>query len=69
MNKKLKKSFLSFYEHFGYTPKYPNEIDFDQDEYADLLDKCVNDDFDYTIEKYGTDPTYGTEPHDGIYID
>ena len=69
MNKKLKKSYSLFHKHFGYTPKYPNEIDFDQDEYADLLDKCVNDNFDYTIEKYGTDPTYGTQPHDGIYID
>ena len=27
---------------------------FDQEEYAELLLKCIEDDFDYTIEKYGT---------------
>ena len=69
MNKKLKKSFSKLHEKFGYIPNFPNEIDFDQNEYAELLDKCVVDNFDYTIEKYGTNPTYGTESHDGVYID
>lgn len=69
MNEKLKKSYARFHEHFGYTSNYPNEIDFNQDEYANLLDKCVADNFDYTIKKYGTDPTYGTKPHDGVYVD
>lgn len=27
---------------------------FDQEKYADLLLKCIEDNFDYTIEKYGT---------------
>ena len=45
MNKKLKKSYSQFHEYFGYTPNYPNEIDFNQDEYADLMDKCVTDNF------------------------
>ena len=31
-------------------------MDFDQEEYAELLLKCVEDNFDYTIEKYGTKP-------------
>ena len=69
MNEKLKKSYLLFFENFGYTPNYPNEIDFDQDDYSELLAKCVAENVDYTIKKYGTDPTYGTKPHDGIYID
>jgi hypothetical protein len=29
-------------------------MDFDQDVYAEELLKCVEDDFDYTIKKYGT---------------
>ena len=58
-----------FIHKFGYIPNHPQELFFNENEYADLLDKCVNDNFDYTIEKYGTDPTYGTQPHDGIYID
>ena len=32
----------------------PNEIDFDQSKYADDLLKSVADNYDYTIEKYGT---------------
>lgn len=69
MNERLKKSYSRFLEHFGYVPNYPNEIEFNQDDYSKLLDKCIAEKFDYTIEKYGTDPTYGTKPHDGIYID
>ena len=29
-------------------------MDFDQDAYAEELLKCVEDNFDYTIKKYGT---------------
>lgn len=68
MNDKLMKAYTRFHERFGYTPNYPEEINFNQDEYAELLDKSVNDNFDYTIEKYGTDPKYGTKPHNGVYI-
>ena len=46
-----------FFRHFGYFPKLPPNIDFDQDAYAALLDKCVEENFDYTIEKYGTVPS------------
>lgn len=31
-------------------------MDFDQDAYAEELLKCVEDNFDYTIKKYGTVP-------------
>ncbi|MGN1344197.1 MAG: hypothetical protein ACI4U3_06425 [Traorella sp.] len=56
MKKKLEKAMSNFYHYFRYFPELPPRIDFDQDAYADLLDKCVNDKFDYTIEKYGTVP-------------
>lgn len=69
MNKRLSKAYSRFREHFGYRANFPNELDFDQDKYAELLDKCVAENFDYTIEFYGTDPNYGTQPFDGIYLD
>ena len=54
LTKKFKKAHERFVFHFGYCPNHPNEIDFDQSAYADILIKSVADDFDYTIEKYGT---------------
>lgn len=56
MNKKLDKAHTAFTMHFGYCPKFPQDIEFDQEAYADELLKCVADNFDYTIEKYGTIP-------------
>ena len=32
------------------------------DEYAEELMKCIEDDFDYTIEKYGTRVPTGKRP-------
>lgn len=57
MKKKLDKALSRFFEHFGYHPKFPPNIDFDQDAYAILLDECVNKNFDYTIKEYGTIPS------------
>lgn len=54
MIKKLEKARTKFVDHFHYTSKFPPDLFFDQEEYADLLLKCIEDDFDYTIEKYGT---------------
>ena len=54
LTKKLEKAHKTFVLHFGYCPAYPNEIDFDQLAYADDLMKSVTDNFDYTVEKYGT---------------
>lgn len=68
MNKKLNEAHGRFVYHFHYSPEFPPRIDFDQDEYADLLDKCVADNFDYTIEKYGTKPPKSFEPSD-FFID
>lgn len=56
LTKKLKKAHREFVACFGYSPEFPNNIDFDQDAFADELLKCVKDKFDYTIEKYGTKP-------------
>ena len=56
MNENLEKAHSIFIHHFGYGPKTPDNIDFDQDAYAEALLKCVEADFDYTIEKYGTVP-------------
>ncbi len=54
MNKELKRALNQFHEHFLYSPEFPPDVDFNQAEYAAELLKCVEDDFDYTIEKYGT---------------
>lgn len=56
MIKKLKEAHTQFVLHFHYAPEFPPDIDFDQDAFAMELMKCVEDDFDYTIEKYGTVP-------------
>lgn len=62
----IKKEFLS---HFGYLPNTPHEINFDEKGYGEILQKCVKDNFDYTIELYGTDPKYGAKKHSGVFID
>ncbi len=54
MIKKLEKAHTKFVLHFHYCPEFPTNIDFNENEFAELLLKCVTDDFDYTIEKYGT---------------
>ena len=56
MRKKLAIAHPKFWDHFLYSPNLPPNLDFDQDEYAELLLKCIEDDFDYTIELYGTVP-------------
>lgn len=45
-----------FIIHFGYAPKSPNTIGYDTLEFAELMEKCIMDNTDYTIEKYGTIP-------------
>lgn len=55
MKKALKKAQRQFIHHFHYLPKFPPRIDFDQDELALLL-RCVSDNFDYSVKKYGIIP-------------
>ena len=50
----LNQKFEKAHKDFGYCPQIPNEIDFDQDAYADDLQKSITDNYDYTIKKYGT---------------
>ena len=57
MKKCLSKSIDKFFDNFGYFSELPPNVDFDEEEYADLLLKCVEDNFDYTIKKYGTVPS------------
>ncbi len=56
MKKKLTVAHHKFMDYFLYSPELPPNVDFDQDEYAELLLKCIEEGFDYTIELYGTVP-------------
>lgn len=56
MTKRFNIAHRNFIFMFGYPPKLPKNIKFDQDAYAEELEKCVKDKVDYTIEKYGTVP-------------
>lgn len=67
MNKKLRKIYEKFIEEFGYAPEFPMEINFNQEEYGNILAKCIEDKFDYTIEKYGTIP--GKPGYSDVLID
>jgi hypothetical protein len=46
----------AFFYHFGYYPNDPKYLDDVNNEWSDILEKSVKDNFDYTIEKYGTVP-------------
>lgn len=61
----VKKDFL---KHFGYLPNNPREIRFNEEEYIDVLRKSISENFDYTVELYGTNPNRGTKKHSGIFI-
>lgn len=60
IKKRLDKAIHNFICTFDYYPNYPSNIGFDQIEYAKELEKCVADNFDYTIEKHGTVPPVWT---------
>ena len=66
MIKKLKKAHLQFVMHFDYCPNFPPNLDFNQEEYAELLLKCIEDDFDYTIEKYSAKENAKTRNNMGL---
>ena len=61
-----------FLLHFHYPCPVPRNarIDSEEDfkEFSDLIDKCIADNFDYTIEKYGNVPAHKYDPTD-IIID
>lgn len=51
-----KNALKKFIEHFGYTPNDPIEISDMQKKYPEILERSVAENFDYTIEVYGTNP-------------
>lgn len=54
---KTYEAMKAFSDHFLYLPKYPNDEEKDEsEEYNDVLYKSIKDNFDYTVEKYGTTP-------------
>lgn len=62
-----------FNEHFEYYCELPYDDLLDNgetalDEFKKVIDKCIEDNFDYTIEKYGTRPLPKGNPDD-ILID
>ncbi len=60
IKKRLDKALYNFICTFDYYPNCPSKIGFDQIEFAKDLEKSVEDKFDYTIEKYGTEPVVYT---------
>ncbi len=57
ITKQLDRAMTDFLKTFRYLPNYPQNMGFNQIEFAKELEKCVEDNFDYTIEKYGTLPS------------
>lgn len=58
MLKKCRKMKSKFLYAFSYIPKVPFEVIMEDEkasnEYCEVLQKSIDDKFDYTIEKYGT---------------
>lgn len=73
MKKECVDVYFEFHRKFGYYPEVPfNVILEDKDDskkFFKIIKKSINSGIDETIKEYGTDPTYGTKPFEGIYID
>lgn len=58
MRKKCKEISRKFFKKFDYFPKFPFEVITEEpeasEEYCQVIQKCLDDNFDYTIERYGT---------------
>ena len=63
IGKRCREAMRTFIFHFGYIPGLPEKLDFDEDIYSEHLEKSVADDFDYTIELYGTIPSVNGDPN------
>lgn len=46
---------MEFSKHFGYRANRPGYI-YDREKFKEVLIKCIKDNFDYTVELYGTVP-------------
>ncbi len=66
IKRRLNRALYRFMCTFHYYPNWPPKIEFNQIEYAKELEKCIEDNFDYTIEKYGTVPPVYTGRQDII---
>lgn len=51
-----------FTEHFGYVCSYPPKADiFSESDYIEFVNKSIEDNFDYIIEKCDTKPMLGLD--------
>lgn len=73
MIKKCLKVYNMFFDKFDYFPEAPGEVIMEEpdasEEFYEVVKRSIETGIDETIEKYGTDPNYGTRPFNGIYID
>ncbi len=73
MTKEALTVFNNFFYLFGYFSAIPEKVFFEDEaatkEFCEVLQRSIDTGVDETIEKYGTDPTYGTMPHSGVFID
>lgn len=60
MNKRILNIEKRFAHHFGYGCELPIDVYLEKtgsiDDFEKIIDKCIKDDFDYTIKLYGTTP-------------
>ncbi len=73
MMKKCRELNRKFLHKFKYYPEVPFDVITDDrkasEEYCQVIQKCLDDNFDYTVERYGTkaDGHFWEEPDE--YID
>lgn len=62
-----------FYEKFGYFANVPFDVIMEDKQasknFCEVLNESIKTGVDKTINKYSTDPNYGTKKFNGIYID
>ncbi len=73
MIKKCTEIHHAFLDKFNYFPKVPWEVIVEErrasEEFYEVVKHSIETGIDKTIEKYGTDPTYGTMPFRRIRMD
>ena len=73
MLKKCHKANNQFFDKFEYFPEVPFEVIIGEpkasEEYCRVLQKCIDDNFDYTIELYGTPAEGHSWEVPDVYID
>ena len=73
MTKECLQMKRKFYDKFGYFSEVPFGVIMEEQEacveFCKVLERSIKTGLDETIKKYGTDPNYGTQPFNGVYID